>query len=417
MIRLRRVRTVAWFELTSTVRRIGYLVITFGMPLFGLIYAAIALIPIMLMERQLDQPRVFGLVDTAGVLALEPDEVLVRPKAELRAYRDEPAARKALLEQRIRSYFVIAPDYLESGRVSVYVSDRTARGAWDGREEINELLRRRLGARHALGQPTVERLVKPIQVDDAHRVKANGDVEDEAGEARIGRMLLPMGFVLLLFSSIMMSGSYLIQATATEKENKVVEVLLSSASADEIMTGKLLGLGAAGLLQVLIWLSMSLGAGLGFGDALAPFKLSVPWQAVAASPLLFVAAYAFLCSLMLGTGSLGGNVRDAQQLGMIWALFAALPLVFMPALLTDPNGLISKVLTWIPFSAPVTLVFRLCIEPNGVTAWELTGSVLVLLLSIWVALRIASRLFRIGLLLTGARPSLRAMIKQARLPR
>jgi len=415
MIRWSKARTVAWFELRSTVRRLGYLVVTLGMPVFAALYGALALIPGYLMAQHTDSVRAYGVVDEAHVLSLPEGGTTVN-KAVFQAFAQEQDARAALEDREIRTYFVVARDYVESGSVVAYTTERAAIGPWDGRDELNELIRRQL-AQRKLDAALTERMVKPIAGRDSFRITRAGVVEREAKEAFIGRLLLPLGFVFLLFSSILMSGSYLIQATATEKENKVVEVLLSSASADEIMTGKLIGLGGAGLLQVVVWLSMTLGVRFGFSQALTPLNLQVSWQAVAISPVLFLAAYAFLGSLMLGTGSFGGNVRESQQLGMLWALLASLPLMFLPVMLSDPHSVVAHVLTWIPFSAPATLVFRLSLDPTAISHWEVAGSLLVLLLSTWATVRIASRLFRVGLLLTGARPSWAEILRQARLGR
>jgi len=414
VIRWRKARIVAWFELSSTVRRLGYLVVTLGMPVFAILYGALALIPGYLVAQHTDGLRHYGVVDQSGALGLAASEPVRIKNASFRSYANEAGARDALGAQRIGAYFVVAPDYVSSGRVVAYSTDRSVIGPWDGRDELNELIRRRLSLRK-LDDSLTERMVKPISGRDSFRISESGGVEQEGKEAFIGRLVLPMGFVFLLFTSILMSGSYLIQATATEKENKVVEVLLSSASADEIMTGKLIGLGGAGLLQVTVWLAMTLGVRFGFAQALAPLSVKVSWQAVAISPVLFIAAYAFLGSLMLGTGSFGGNVRESQQLGMLWALLASLPLMFLPVMLSDPHSFVAHVLTWIPFSAPATLVFRMSLDPNGISDWEVAGSLLVLVLSTWATVRIASRLFRVGLLLTGARPSWAEILRQARL--
>jgi ABC-2 type transport system permease protein len=415
MIRWRKARTVAYFELRSTIRRLGYLVVTLGMPVFALLYGALAFIPGYLVTRHAADLRVYGLVDESKQLALTQNERIVQGHAVFRVYPAEAAARAALAQRGvIQGYFVVAPDWIDSGRVTAHSRERASLGPWDGRDELSKLLRMRvLGSR--VDERIGARLIEPIVGRETYRISEDGRVEREGKQAFIGRLVLPLGFVFLLFTSILMSGSYLIQATATEKENKVVEVLLSSATADEIMTGKLLGLGGAGLLQVLVWLAMTLSIHFGFAQLLAPLAVQVSWQAVAISPVLFIAAYAFLGSLMLGTGSFGGNVRESQQLGMLWALLATLPLMFLPVMLSDPGSLIAHILTWIPFSAPATLVFRMSLDPDAISYWEIAGSLLVLLLSTWATVRIASRLFRVGLLMTGARPSLREILRQARL--
>jgi ABC-2 type transport system permease protein len=360
--------------------------------------------------------RDHGIVDEAGVLGLQPGEEVTIDRVVFRCFASPTAARSDLERKLIRSYYLFPADYLSTGRVEAHGLGQSSLGPWEAQNELNRLVRKRLLAQR-MDSSVSERIVMPLVDRQSFRLEKDGRVQREGKEAFIGRLVLPLGFVFLLFSSILMSGSYLIQATATEKENKVIEVLLSSASADEIMTGKLLGLGGAGLLQVLVWLAMSLAARFGFAEALAPLAISVSWQAVAFAPVLFILAYAFLGSLMLGTGSFGGNVRESQQLGMVWAFLATIPLVFLPVILTDPHGLVAHILTWIPFSAPATLVFRLSLDPDAISLTEIVGSISLLLLATWATIRIASRLFRIGLLMTGARPSLGEILRQARIGR
>jgi ABC-2 type transport system permease protein len=414
VIRWRKATTVAWFELSSTVRRLGYLIVTLGMPLFAILYGALALIPGYLLIRHADQGSSFGIVDQSARLRIADGEKLKIEKVVFRGFASEQAASDALREKRtIRGYFVIPRDYVATGRVQAHSAEDSPLGPWQAQGELGELLRRRLLSEGA-SETLRERVVKPIAKREAFRVLPDGSEIAEGREAIVGRLVLPLGFVLLLFTSILMSGSYLIQATATEKENRVIEVLLSSASADEVMTGKLLGLGGAGLLQVLIWIAMMLGVRSGFSELVATLHVQVSWQAVALSPVLFVAAYLFLGSLMLGTGSLGGNVRESQQLGMLWAFVATVPLLFLPMLIAEPHGPIAHFLTWIPFSAPATLVLRTSIDPDGITIWETVGSLVMLVMSTWLSVRVASRVFRIGLLLTGVRPRLRDVLRQAR---
>ena len=118
---------------------------------------------------------------------------------------------------------------------------------------------------------------------------------------------------------------------------------------------------------------------------------------------------------MLGTGSLGSNMREAQQLAMVWSLTAALPMMMMAVLLREPHGTVARVLTWLPFTAGPVVVLRAGTDAASLAWWEIAGSFAVLILATWVAIRVGARLFRIGLLSAGARPSLREIIRQARL--
>ena len=118
---------------------------------------------------------------------------------------------------------------------------------------------------------------------------------------------------------------------------------------------------------------------------------------------------------MLGTGSLGNNMRESQQLSMVWTLISVIPLAFMQVLIMEPHGTLGQILTWIPFTAPVTVVLRTAMDAEGIAAWEIAGSLLMMLVSIWFAIRIGARLFRVGMMLSGARPKFREILRQARL--
>jgi ABC-2 type transport system permease protein len=100
---------------------------------------------------------------------------------------------------------------------------------------------------------------------------------------------------------------------------------------------------------------------------------------------------------------------------MIWTLTAALPMMMMAVLMRDPNGTVARVMTWIPFTAGPVVVLRASTDASLLAWWEIAGAFAVLLLSTWIGLRVGARLFRVGLLSAGARPSFREIIRQARL--
>jgi len=232
----------------------------------------------------------------------------------------------------------------------------------------------------------------------------------------LAKLAVPFIFVILLFVSLMMSAGYLLQGTAAEKENRVVEVLLCSAKPDELLSGKLLGLGAAGSVQVTIWFGMVLVAGVTGVAALGLAGVEIPWLSLSLCLPFFGAGYLFLRSLMLGTGSLGSNIKESQQFSIIWTLATLLPVAFLQVLLNDPHGTLGRVLTWIPFTSPLTVILRTAVDAPGIAWWEIAGAFTVLLVGTWFAIRLGARLFRIGLLLTGTRPKLREILRQARLP-
>ncbi|HXW05915.1 MAG TPA: hypothetical protein VD833_11830, partial [Vicinamibacterales bacterium] len=143
-------------------------------------------------------------------------------------------------------------------------------------------------------------------------------------------------------------------------------------------------------------------------------QIEIPWLALVLAIPLFLVAFLFFGSLMLGTGSLGSNMREAQQFAMVWSLTAALPLMMMSVLIQAPHGTLARVLTWLPFTSGPMLVMRASMDPSLLAWWEVAGGFLTLVFCTWAALRIGARLFRIGLL-NSSRPSLREIVRQARL--
>lgn len=436
-----KIKTVATFEFLSTVKRPGYLIATFGMPLFMAAYGGIVAVPAYFAEKSSRQPAVYGVVDQANVLHLEgelkggdgpriPEDVRKALEAAgqaqaldraimsehfvFRPVTTEQEARTALASRQLKGFFVIPKDYLSEGRLDVYSPDSFSTSGSDSRGALSDLLRQRL-IEQRLDPAIGARVLDPIAKTRRFAVTRNGEVRDGGTAASVLRFALPIIFMVLFLISVLMTSGYLMQGTATEKENKVVDVLLASANPDQILAGKLLGLGTAGLLQIAVWLTILMVTGLGVVPMLIQARMDVPWLALALAIPFFVVGFLFFGGLMLGTGSLGSNMREAQQLAMVWSLTAALPLMMMAVLIRDPNGTIAKVMTWIPFTAGPVVILRASNDAALLAWWEVAGSLLVLLFATWVGLRVGARLFRIGLLSAGARPSLKEILRQARL--
>jgi ABC-2 type transport system permease protein len=260
-----------------------------------------------------------------------------------------------------------------------------------------------------------QRVIAPMADSRQLSLTRTGEVIDDDSTASILRLGVPLLFIVLFLMSVLMTSGYLMQGTATEKENKVVEVLLASANPDEILAGKLVGLGGAGLLQIGVWLLMALATGIGVIPMLMTSGMQIPWLAAGLAIPLFIVSFLFFGSLILGTGSLGSNMREAQQLAMVWSLMAALPLMLLAVFLREPHGTAARVMTWIPFSSGSLIMLRASMDPASLAWWEVAGALVVLALSTRLALAIGARLFRVGLLSSGARPKLREILRQARL--
>ena len=433
-----KVRAVAWFEFVSTVRRKGYLIATFGMPLFMLAYGSVLSYGGRLIEGGGGGVRTFAVVDEAQLLDLDggrlvslvevPDEarrmigmasddvedLLERGDAVFEPYRSMDEARTALLADDIDGVYRIPADYLETGTVDSLRRSNASLTTGDASEQFARLLRDAILVR-SVPLELRDRIETPIAKRNAMLLDEDGSASERDVLAQILRFAVPAVFGFMLFLSLMMTTGYLLQATAAEKENKVVEVLLSSVDPEEILLGKLIGLGAAGLLQVAVWFSMLLIAGLIAITVMTVAGIVLPWKVILVGVPYFLATYLFLGSLILASGSLGGNLKESQQMSVVWTLLPVTPVIFIAVLITQPHGFLGKFLSWLPFTSAMAQQIRLVIAPEGVTWLEIFGGFAILLVSTWLAITIGARFYRVGLLMTGARPKLREILRQARL--
>jgi len=442
VIRWQKIRAVALFEFLAIVRSKGYLIATFGMPVFVLAYVGfISMIGYFENKRERTEVATYGVLDEAGILGLMGDvaaaaipipqevraalekagqsAVLSGPLALFqntvyRPFASEAEAKQDLLAKKLKGYIRVPTNYVSEGILEAYTLDEPSFGGKSATSGLGNLLRDRM-LRDKVPAEIAERVRKPVADVKDWTVLASGEIREGGLFRKIAAVVMPFVFSVFLLISLMVSAGGLIQAMAVEKENKVVEVLLASANPDEILMGKLLGVGATGILQVMVWFGMIIVSGLAFAATLSRFGLDVPWAAMLVAVLFFAVAYLFFGSLMLGTGSIGSNQREVQQWAMMWSFLAASPMVFLQFLIHEPNSTLARVLTWVPFSAPVVTVFRMTISPDGIAWWEIAGPLVVLVGATWFAIRMSARLFRVGLLLSGARPKFREIIRQARL--
>jgi ABC-2 type transport system permease protein len=422
-VRIRRIAAVARFELLSVVKRWSYLIATFGLPVFLAVVSGTVLgVQTYFLSQRAAESSEFGLVDEAGIVdrsAFEDRDgarVWTANANDVVLYDNRDAATKDLESGRLRAVYVVGKDYLSSGEVRAIQSEKTPLLSMRGttiEPLLRSLLRKSL-VEGRLDADVQERVLSPAYFVRS-RLGPEGDQVIELDEALdlLVRTTIPLFLGILLLTALLSASGYLVQTVSTDKESKIVEVLLSSVTPEEILAGKLFGLGAAGLVQFAVWSSMVVFVALTASAAFASV-VSIPWQALGVAPLLFILGYLFLGSLMLATAALGANAAESQKLTMGWAMLAILPLMVLVILLDEPNGILGQVMTWIPFTSPLTVIIRLAVDSSGIAWWEVVGSMAVLVVSTWVSIRVGARLFRVGFLLTGSMPSLAELWRQAR---
>jgi ABC-2 type transport system permease protein len=182
---------------------------------------------------------------------------------------------------------------------------------------------------------------------------------------------------------------------------------LSSLDTDQLLVGKIMGLGAAGLLQVAVYLLLLVVPGM---TLLAIFKVAV--GKLLLSLVYFVIGYLLFACLMAGTGVLGRTAQESAQLSTIWTLTAASPMFFLGAIAASPNGPLARALSFFPLTSPVAMMLRL--SNTDVPTIDIVGSIAIGVVSIYGALRGAAKVFRAASLMYGKRPTVPELIRWLR---
>ena len=347
-------------------------------------------------------PTPSGYVDQASVIRVVPPDFA----ESLRPFSDENAAAAAVRDGSIGSYFIIAPSYRADGRV-VRVSEETT--FTSGNDLDTRRLRQLLRVNLVGDARLAERLETPLNVQmEVVDATSSGNAETSSG--------FSFALAILLMFAIVNGSGWLVQAVAEEKENRTIELVLTSVRPIYLMTGKLFGLGFISLLQLIVWLGLGStlsgssfgGGGLMGGEVgLGPIGGDIPASMWALALVYFLGGFLLLGSLMMALGAVGASVRESGQLSSVFTLPVIAPIWFGSAILANPDSLFARILSFVPLTAPVTMMLRLGVGP--VAPWQTVTSLVVLTLSVVGALWIAARLFRAATLLTGVKPTPRVL--------
>ncbi|GAI22026.1 unnamed protein product, partial [marine sediment metagenome] len=258
-------------------------------------------------------------------------------------------ATKALVNNDIKEYFVVPSNYTSTGVINRYTLEKQIAAPPATTTAIkNFLLSNLLGGK--IPPETIDRVEAPLNLVTT-RLTETGAVAPEQGG--LGNLIIPGVFSFLLVLSIIFSSTYLLQGLSEEKENRLIEILLSSVSARQLFTGKVLGIGAAGLAQVVVWvisgpLLLSLASST-FGGFISTIQLPANFLVLAV--VYFILGYLLFAVVSAGIGAISSNSREGQQLIGIFTLPLLVPLWFMSLLIAFPNNPIWIVLTIFPLTA------------------------------------------------------------------
>jgi ABC-2 type transport system permease protein len=385
----------SWLVAASTyrqrVRSTAFLLLTFGIPAMMVIAGAIGFFTAI----GGDVPRI-GYVDRTGELAPVESVVVDNRTLYLSPYADEAAAREAFDAGEIGGYLVIPEDYLVEGtpgaRPTYY-----AEGSPGARLEEGMTAFMRQAMLPEAPDWQVERLDDPSDITYVARESGERVAQGPGLIVRVATpAVLAMIFVLSVFATANQMGS----AVVREKEQRAMEMVITSISPRELVLGKVLGMTLLTATQVGIWLlGAVIGLGLALSGALQPQDLSIPWSALMWAALLGVPGYFLYAVIGAGLGVVAGDKQSARQLSGMLGFIGMGPLYVMGAIIDNLDGALGVGLTLFPLTAPSIALFRLTL--SEVPTWQLGASLAILLISLAASVWFVARIFRAAMLMYG----------------
>jgi ABC-2 type transport system permease protein len=387
--------TVAKYEFKKTIRRKAYLFVTLILPLLlvAAVFFAMPFIPSLLGNLggiTGFEEKDIGYVDSLGFL---------EPYGDVIEFKSEESARAALEQENISSYFTLPENYPDNNNITLYTTGTIEFSEPWG--EISGFLRINLAGYWNLSDQEASLIIRPFNAEVV-KIDAGGAIGSSAGGFL--EFFLPYGFAILLLMTIMMSSSYLLQGIGEEKENRTGELLLSSVSADQLLRGKILAYGSLGVLQGIMFAVA--GILVIFISPLAPFFTGVEITGmIGLGALYFLLGYALFASSMAATASISSSAKEAQQTSTIFIIMGVIPMALITMIVRDPSSPIALVLTYIPYTSPFIIMMRMSL--TTVPLFEIVASLIILIISIFVASKVAGKIFKMGMLKYGKRASLK----------
>ena len=266
-------------------------------------------------------------------------------------------------------------------------------------KRVNDLVNARIIAERNISPQDAALLQKDVQL------WRSLDAEGQESQAGGFEAATPFIFMMLLFMGIVGISQMLISSTLEEKSNRVFEVLLSSVSPTQLMTGKILGICGVGFTLLLLWS----GGGLIAASAQGLEGL-VSGQQIGWFIVYYLLGFIMIASLMVAVGSACNTLKEAQNLMAPISLFLALPLLIAMVVMRDPNGNLAVAASFIPPFTPFLMMARIASVPPP-PDWQIWATLLVLVLGSYFAFRLAGRVFRVGILLYGQPPNLKQIVR------
>ncbi|MGD1993181.1 MAG: ABC transporter permease [Anaerolineae bacterium] len=398
---MRKLWRVARYEYVRNVFKRSFILALLSVPLVIALNVGVG----FLMESMEDSDGPIGTVDHAGLLA-NPIPAPVADSDEPLAFipfETEEQAQAALEDGRVQAYAVIAADYFASRRVDL---------RWYHEEPGSNVFRQ-------LYDTIQINLLADLPPEIARRAVVGDDIVVRSLDG--GREFSPSGptleVLLPLFISVaflflfMMSSGYLMQAIAEEKENRTMEILATSVSPTQLVGGKVLGIVAISLTQLVVWVGIAfLGIVIARWAGLAWFQdVNLNWEIILSMVVIAIPSYVLGAALMTAIGATVTSAQEGQSTSAIFIILYGLPFYLTWLVINDPHSPVCIALSFVPLSALTMVALRNTFAV--VPMWQVIASAAAQAIYAVGAIWLAGRALRLGMLRYGQRVRWRQLLK------
>jgi ABC-2 type transport system permease protein len=379
------------YEYTRHVLRKRFIFAILSVPFFALFMIAIVVITFILETNTTP----IGYVDHSGLLANPlpaPKPAAPDKPVPVQAFASEEEARSALQAGDLQAYYVLESDYLDTSRARLVYIHEPKRPA---REQFTSFIAVNLLANYP---PEIATRV----IDGDKLIVRSPDGKREMSSSAMFSIMLPFIAGIAFFMAIFTSAGYIMQAVVEEKENRTMEIVVTSVSPNQLMMGKTLADIAIGLTQLLSWI-LILVVPVWIARPYIPMlsTIAVPPESLLLILAVMLPTFVMLGGLMAAIGATVTESREGQQIVGLFTMPTWIPYFLIYPLMSAPNSPLAVVMSFIPFTSPLTLVIR-----SGFTVlpfWQIALGVIILVACAAGSLWLAGRAFRLGMLSYGKR--------------
>ncbi len=398
-----KVLTIAYREFMYNLRRPAFLFAVFGTPLI-IVVALVLSVTLADSRPDLSEYGTVGYIDNSAAQVLAPDEPLEDYPDLFVRYESKEAADEAARAGTLAAYFELPEDYLNNGQVTLYTMQPAPDGLF---RAINGLLATNL----AVGIPNeiaVDLLANGASFD-VTAYDVNRTFDENGGFFVV---FMPIIFGFLLIMSSVTTSTFLMNGLVEEKTNRIMEVLITSVKPSELLLGKLLGMGALGLLQIVLLLVAGI-VGLNIAQQNNVLGgLTIPPDLIVLAIIYYLLSYFLLAAVSIAIGAVVGSEQESRQLSAFMVLPVMLPYILLVSFIIDPNGPVPTLLSLIPFTAPMAILMRTGM--TNVPLWQIGVSIAGLVILNMIVMWAAARLFKWGVLSTNKMPGIGRIIQALR---